>query len=347
MKTKLSMMLLSTMLAAGYSHAQSVATHFEATDAAKTNYFMGKVGVGTVTPQVGLQVNTAMRALGTVDHTAQGLDRLDVGVQDGSPRIIFESIGYNRYGIDNYLGDFRWWISPTSGAASVEMTLNKESGLHVYRNLSIDGSVVSKLRALGPVAHTAQGLDRLDIGVQDGAPRIIFESVGYNRFGIDNYLGTFRCWISPTSGVASVELTLNKETGLNVHNDLVADGNLSVGGAFVSKLRALGPVAHTAQGLDRLDIGVQDGSPRIIFEDDGFNRWGIDNIEGIFRWWVSPTSGVSSVKMQIDSESGFVGVGTLLAEEMLHVAGAGHFDGGIAYVAPLGDLSMGSFTNAP
>lgn len=42
-----------------------------------------------------------------------------------------------------------------------------------------------------------------------------------------------------------------------------------------------------------------------------------------------------------------VGVGTSLPNAKFHVAGAGRFDGGIVYVQPLGDLSMGTFTNAP
>lgn len=42
-----------------------------------------------------------------------------------------------------------------------------------------------------------------------------------------------------------------------------------------------------------------------------------------------------------------VGIGTVSATETLHVAGKGRFDEGISYIAPLGDLSMGTYTNSP
>ena len=44
---------------------------------------------------------------------------------------------------------------------------------------------------------------------------------------------------------------------------------------------------------------------------------------------------------------GKIGIGTGTPSEILHVAGAARFDSGITYIQPLGDLSMGTFTNAP
>ncbi len=58
----------------------------------------------------------------------------------------------------------------------------------------------------------------------------------------------------------------------------------------------------------------------------------------------SDTSDVIRMSIMPD---GNVGVGTQSPSEQLHVSGAGRFDQGITYVAPLGDISMGIFTNAP
>lgn len=56
-------------------------------------------------------------------------------------------------------------------------------------------------------------------------------------------------------------------------------------------LRATGPVSEAYSGIPRLDIGVNNGSPRIIFEEprggvgNAKRIWQIDNDFGVFRWY--------------------------------------------------------------
>ena len=59
--------------------------------------------------------------------------------------------------------------------------------------------------------------------------------------------------------------------------------------------RFTGPVSQTATGTDRIDIGVESGTPRIVMENGGLTTWMIDSdLSGLFRWF---TPGV--VQMQL------------------------------------------------
>jgi len=57
------------------------------------------------------------------------------------------------------------------------------------------------------------------------------------------------------------------------------------------------------------------------------------------------TSG-SNPRMTINT-NGYVGIGTTTPVTMLQVAGSARFDQGISYIPPMGDLSMGAYTNHP
>lgn len=69
----------------------------------------------------------------------------------------------------------------------------------------------------------------------------------------------------------------------------LSGGTLTGGLTTSGMLRAQGTVVETATGTDRLDIGVQAGSPRMVFEDAGFTIWEIDNDAGTFRWYTPGT----------------------------------------------------------
>ena len=54
---------------------------------------------------------------------------------------------------------------------------------------------------------------------------------------------------------------------------------------FSGFLRATGAIAESAQSIDRIDIGVNSGTPRMVFEDSGSTIWQVDNFAGTFRWF--------------------------------------------------------------
>lgn len=82
---------------------------------------------------------------------------------------------------------------------------------------------------------------------------------------------------------------------------------------------------------------------RVIAKQDGTSG---TRVPGRLEFATSTDSSTDHVRMTIKSD-GNIGIGTNSPSAMLHVAGAGRFQGGITYIAPLGDLSMGTFTNAP
>lgn len=70
-------------------------------------------------------------------------------------------------------------------------------------------------------------------------------------------------------------------------------------GAVTSLARFLGSVSQDATGTDRLDIGVESGTPRMVFEDAGSDIWLIDNFAGVFRWF---TPGVVQMQLTLGSK---------------------------------------------
>jgi cytoskeletal protein CcmA (bactofilin family) len=65
------------------------------------------------------------------------------------------------------------------------------------------------------------GIDRIDIGVEAGTPRMVFEDAGNTIWEVDNLAGTFR-WFTP--GVVRMSLTT---AGLTIANNLTVGGTLS------------------------------------------------------------------------------------------------------------------------
>jgi hypothetical protein len=82
---------------------------------------------------------------------------------------------------------------------------------------------------------------------------------------------------------------------------------------------------------------------KIGVRQDGASGAGVP---GRMEFYTSTSAVGERIRMTIKSD-GSVGIGTQTPTENLHVAGAARFDGGISYVAPLGDISMGIFTNSP
>jgi len=62
-----------------------------------------------------------------------------------------------------------------------------------------------------------------------------------------------------------------------------ASGNVGVGTADPDGLEVDAAVTTTAQSRDNVRFGVLGGTPRIIFEDNGYTLWEVDNSTGILR----------------------------------------------------------------
>ena len=106
-------------------------------------------------------------------------------------------------------------------------------------------------------------------------------------------------------------------TGVLTAGGLTTGGNLTVSGTTTvatttvsGTLRAQGPIEQNTLGIDRIDLGVQDGTPRVVFEDAGFTNWLIDNAAGVFRWY---TPGVERLTLDasgnLDLRTGGLEVG--------------------------------------
>jgi fibronectin-binding autotransporter adhesin len=98
--------------------------------------------------------------------------------------------------------------------------------------------------------------------------------------------GTFDS-LSIGGGYGSTGVTVTNTGDISTNGNLVVDGTATLSGTTTTAgiLRAQGPVTETAQSVDRIDIGVQSGTPRMVFEDSGSTIWEIDNFGGIFRWF--------------------------------------------------------------
>jgi len=77
-----------------------------------------------------------------------------------------------------------------------------------------------------------------------------------------------------------------------------------------------------------------------LFTDDTMY---LDNISGDIVLRPDPADG----NVLLSRSATKLGIGTTSPLEKLHVNGAARFDEGVTYTKPLGDLSMGTFTNAP
>jgi len=101
--------------------------------------------------------------------------------------------------------------------------------------------------------------------------------------------------------------------GTNYRNPTYADGTLfvenkvGVGTVSPEGLQINAAITETARGSDNVRLGVLSGSPRIVFEDNTYTQWEIDNSGGNLRIFQP-----SSVKVSIADSTGNVVIsGTL------------------------------------
>jgi hypothetical protein len=156
-------------------------------------------------------------------------------------------------------------------------------------NIGIGAAALSSLTDVGLTSPAAN-----DILVYDGSSWTDANSLT---------LGNVRIGVTASGEIdtSSGNLTIDSTGGTTT-----VDDNLTVTGA----LRATGSVSESSLGLDRIDIGVASGTPRIVFENSGYTNWMIDNDLGTFRWF---QPGVT--KMLLSSTELTLGAGVSLVFE--------------------------------
>lgn len=101
-------------------------------------------------------------------------------------------------------------LSNTTTSSSIKLLAYDGSmgGQDYYMLVSNTGVTVNALpfTVNGPVSETALGVDNVRIGVNGGAPRIMFEDAGSTQWAIDNLSGEFRFY---TPGVLKASINSN------------------------------------------------------------------------------------------------------------------------------------------
>lgn len=156
----------------------------------------GNVGIGTTNPTAKLQVEGGpIRAMGPIEQAAQGYDRIDFGVQDGTPRMAFDNAeSPTVWLIDSEAdGSFRWFVPSV-----VKMRLLPNGNLQIagtYQNLSdarlkkdvrtITDAVDTLVRLRGVTFHWKDA-DNYDQGLQFGLIAQEVEEVLPDLVGTDS-----------------------------------------------------------------------------------------------------------------------------------------------------------------
>lgn len=133
---------------------------------------------------------------------------------------------------------------------------------------------------------------------------------------------------------------------LNISSSSSTGDYITVDGSgrstFKTRARFQGDVVETAEGVDRVDIGVRSGTPRMVFEDSGNTIWQIDNFAGTFRWF---TPGVVQLYMSTAAAGISLpfGVGpTAVINRMFNVEEDNATNSGVTYLARFAHTTSGT-----
>lgn len=202
---------------------------------------------------------------GNINITA-GDGGVGSSVSDGNGGSIYIAPGTGFVNGDVFIG--RSSTTPSIGNVYVQNL----SGLASMTNGLLSGVSTSSLNLVSSVA-TNNGLT--------GGTITTTGTIGLNTTGLStNALTTWNG--SNLVATGTPQLTVG---------NLVATSS-SLTSTFLGTLRAQGPASQTATGFDRLDFGVETGTPRIVFEDAGNTSWLIDQSGANFRWYQPNVNGL-------------------------------------------------------
>jgi len=295
----------------------TVTTNITQTSASGTVSFQGKVGAGTSSPDEQLHVDGKLRVSG-----------------QGS----------------------RLYLENESGNSDTEIRNTATSGQSNFR-VRMGGTTRFFVDHWGQVAILPPSAsEALYVKMGSAAQQVYiqtcdswFPGIRLQRGGSTNDINAYVQLHTPN---ANQQLLIKTDTGdieLGASgNDgqvfLKSDGNVGIG---TTSPDAMLDVENSAGAKIQLSADAGAWDSRMQFIDHSSQEWCIGgrDADGSFR--IADYQDLSSgVRLVIDS-AGEVGIGTNSPNETLHVAGTLRADQGITYIAPLGDLSMGSYTNNP
>jgi len=337
----------------------TVETNLTQTSASGTNSFMGKVGIGTTSPGTALEVvgDITLSDGADIMPSADSTTALSISKADGTDMVTFDT-SQNRV----YINHTNNVVSDTYPAASafspaLQVNFNNNGGIagYMWDTTERYGGWLFLGRSHNEVigTHTKLSADG-DVG------GIFFEASDGNNFetaagilvcadgvqGNDDVPGVMSFWTTPDGSADPLQRMTIKSTGnigigtISPVEKLEVAGRLYVKQPTSNSLSAIyidttGDADSTLQLRSKSSTGWSIGRDRT----DGYNS---HSLKFGFGHELFATGVVMTLLANED-----VGIGTIQPSEKLHVAGTGRFDDGVTYIAALGDLSMGSYTNSP
>lgn len=320
---------------AGVSTDTVTATNWvRQTTSAGTNYFLGRMGIATSTPSATLHVAGSVRVDGAMTNNGNW------SAASGTTQNL-ATVYASRYFNTN---------NTTSGTASAALG---GSGNIATGDYSVVGGGLSS-RAAGTNSAVAGGRWNLADGVESfvgggrtnqasGKNAAVCGGEANAGYGLSSFIGGGygnQAWYFATA-IAGGDGNQTWENWAAIGGgwgNEASNAYSTVSGGETNSATGLNSVVpgggnNIAQGQYSLAAGRGAGALH-----DGALVWA-DNHNTSFN--------STATNQFLIRASGGVGIGTNSPLAMLHVGGTARFDAGITYVPPMGNLSMGSYTNLP
>jgi hypothetical protein len=157
--------------------------------------------------------------------------------------------------------------------------ISADKGFFTDLDVSATTTARGLLRATGAVVEAVQGIDRIDIGIEAGSPRLVFENAGASTpvWEVDNDAGNFR-WFTPgfvqmnlsqSGNAATLDINNNNTSKIRLAangDSYISGGRLAVGGTAASTaLTVVGTT--TTDGLEVLGSAYSNSATWNVFSD--------------------------------------------------------------------------------